>query len=67
MKDVKTIRPFVVPTGTKFSEGPKRIEFHEPVYEAFLSHGKDETIRVLVPKPIIENSKAIFIDDTGSD
>lgn len=66
MKDVKTKQPFVIPTGTEFSKGPKRIDFKEPVYEGFLSAGKDDTIRVLVPKSVIENSKVIFEYDTNN-
>lgn len=59
MKDIITKHAFVIPTGTRFTEGPKRIEFHEPVYEGFLSAGKDDTIRVLVPKSVVEKSKVI--------
>jgi len=66
MEDKITVQSFVVPTGTKFTEGPKRIEFKEPVYEGFISAGKDNTIRVLVPKSVVENSEVVFKDDTGS-
>jgi hypothetical protein len=60
---IKNKQTFQVPIGTEFTESPNSIKLHEKHYEAYLEFGKDNTVRVLVPKSVIEEFNYIFTDD----